>query len=516
MAPGVRVVNAPAGVATRPTRRLVWRPMSDVHAPSGAHLVGASIPRSGHHFLVDLLRQLLGETLRYCEFYEEPGCCRRVPCVAPSDAAVRFQKHHDLDLALATDLPGVTYVVQTRDPVMSTLSDRELLAQIEGEARAADGDEAVLWLGRKASYYQRFVEKWGPRSGPSHLQLPYDVFVADPAAALQRVTRACGLAVSDARVADAVAAVAGNRAAPVAAPTERFTRRTRTESRYLDATLLAGFESLLLDRLPALRAGRRLPLVDYRSSPVTWVYASEQARAEGDLLGALGHLDAARALAPRNRHLLGVRAELLAALGRVEEAVAAALAAVELAPDDVLALRRLSDLQLRRSREELTRARAVGERLVRLRPDDAGDRVHLATICLRLGDRAAAADHAQRAVAAGSRDAYVWRYASEVLAGCGRSDAALAAVGGAIELAPYVGEFHHHLANLLTLAGRRAEAAAAHRRALALEPERADWHWKYVEDLLAGDERGAAATALQTAVARFPGDGRFAAQRARL
>jgi tetratricopeptide (TPR) repeat protein len=115
-----------------------------------------------------------------------------------------------------------------------------------------------------------------------------------------------------------------------------------------------------------------------------------------------------------------------------------------------------------------------------------------------------------------SRDAYVWRYASETLAACGQGDAAIAAVQGAIERAPYVGEFHHHLANQLALAGRIDEAAAAHRRALALEPDRADWHWKHVEDLLRAGATAEADAALRVALERFPTDRRLIAQRARL
>lgn len=492
--------------------------MHDGDAPAGAHVVGASIPRSGHQCLVELLQKLLGDAFRYCEFYAAPGCCGRVPCVVPMTppARVRFQKHHDLALDLPADLPGVLYLVQTRDPVMSTLSDREHIARLEGEARAADRDESVLWLGCKASYYQRFVEKWVERPPARHVHLAYDDLVADPAAALRRVIDACGVTAPDARLAAAVTAVAGHRAARRDEVPEPFARRLRTDSPYLAPDLLAAFESLLLDRLPALRPGRRLADVDYRHSAVTRVYEAEQARAAGDLLGALAHLDAARALEPRNRFLLGARADLLAHMGRIDDAVVAATAAAELAPDDVLALRRLSDLHAARAPADLVRPRALAERLVALRPDDPGQRVHLASICLRLGDAAAAAAHARHAAGAQTRDAYVWRHASEVLASCAEVDVALEAARGAIALAPYVGEFHHHMANLLTRLGRADEAAAAHRRALELEPDRADWHWKYVEDLLGAGATADADAALRAALTRFPADRRLVAQRARL
>ena len=89
------------------------------------HLVGASIPRSGHHFLVQILQQLLGPAFAHCEFYGPDDCCRSIPCRRFGDVQLFFQKNHDLDLTLPASLEGVTYVVQYRDPVMSALSDRE-------------------------------------------------------------------------------------------------------------------------------------------------------------------------------------------------------------------------------------------------------------------------------------------------------------------------------------------------------------------------------------------------------
>lgn len=480
--------------------------------PEVTRLIGASIPRAGHHFLVDLMRVLLEDALFYCEFYAEPDCCRLVPCVRGEGRRVVFQKHHDLDLDLRPDLPGVLYVVQTRDPVMSALSDREHMAQLEGEERAGDRDAYVVWLGRKAFYYEGFVEKWvrQPRAG---LVVEYDDLVADPAAALRRVTAACGLAIDDARVDAAVAAVAGVRAAPRQDPNERFTRRTLPASRFLDPDLLPAFESLLLDRLPELRPRRRLEAVGHGEHPVACVYLAERARAAGDHAESLRQIDRALAYEPRNRHLLGERAVILNRLGRTRLAVAAASAASALAPDDPACLRRLSDLHVRSANETLGEARAVAERLVALRPGDPGHLIHLATICLRLDDGTAALGYVQRALAVGSGDPYVWRYASEILKACRRWDEAVGAAERAIALAPHTGELHHHHANVLMLAGRPAEATAAHRRALELEPDRANWHWKLVNDLLTAGERDAAREAADVALARFPDDPRFVAHR---
>ncbi len=476
------------------------------------HLIGVSIPRSGHHFLVDLLRTLLPEDFRYCEFYAQPECCRMVPCARPPAARIFYQKHHDLDLALPTALAGVRWVVQVRDPVMSTLSDREHIVRYGTEERAADRDEYVVWLGQKAYYYERFFEKWVLPGAADRVVIDYDDLVAQPAHVLRRLTTLCDVAVDDERIIDAVAAIAGNRADPRNGVEEPFTRRTLPASRFLDPALLPAFESLLLDRIARLRPKRRLDVADYADHPVTAVYGAMRARATGDLDEALRQIDRAVALEPRNRHVLRLRADLLASMGRLADAIETATAACALAPDDDGGLRQLSDLHVQRSIDDLRRARPLAERLVALRPEDAGHRIHLATILRRLGDHAGAHAHARRALGTHVMDPYVWRYASEALAACGDRQGAIEAVRGAIARAPGIGEFHHHLANLLTLDGRAADAAASHARAIALDPDQPAWHWKYGEDLRLAGELDAARAVVQAALARFPRDPLLVAQ----
>jgi tetratricopeptide (TPR) repeat protein len=480
------------------------------------HLIGVSIPRSGHHFLVDLLRTLLPDDFRYCEFYAADDCCRRVPCTRHGNARVFYQKHHDLDLSLPTALTGVRYVIQVRDPVMSTLSDREHIARHEGEKRATDRDEFLVWLGQKAAYYERFFEKWVlPRAG-ERIVIDYDDLLAQPAHVLRRLTTACGVDIDDERIVDAVAAISSVRSADRPGVAEAFTRRTLPTSRFLDPSLLPAFESLLLDRIARLRPKQRLETVDYTDHPVTLVYLAERARAAGDLDEAVHEIDRAIRIEPRNRHLLLVRVAILSAMNRTADAMATATAACELAPDDDLCLRKLSDLHLSRSNDDLLRARALADRLVALQPGDPGHRTHLATILRRLGDHAAARDQALRALGAQPRDPYVWRYASEVLVACQDRAGAIDAVRGAIGLAPEVGEFHHHLANLLASDGRIADAAASHARAIALDPDQRAWHWKYGEDLRQAGDVAGAREVVQAALARFPGDPRLAAQLDRL
>jgi tetratricopeptide (TPR) repeat protein len=473
-----------------------------------AHVVGVSIPRSGHHFLVSLLRETFGAAFRYCEFYTPRDCCRSLPCTRGGDEEVFFQKNHDLELAVPTDLRDVVYAVQYRDPVMALLSDREYLATMEGEERAGDRDEYVVWLGRKAFHFDRFFDKWLRPARPHDVRIDYDDLVADPAGVLQRLCTACGCDVPRATLAAAVERAAPTRAffppranAPQKTP---FVRRAVDTSRFYDAALLPAVESLLLDRIGELAAKRRLERADYRGHPVACVFFAEDARRRGDLAAALEQIDRAIASEPRNAHLVAERCDALCALGRVDDAVAAAARAVELAPANVELLRRLSDVHVRAARSHLADARRLAELLVELRPDDPGSRVHLAYLLLQLGETGGAQLHANRALQLGSRDPDAWRVASEIFASCQNWPAAIEAVRGAIAIKPAFPEYHHHLANLLTLAGRNDEAEAEHRRAIALAPDRPGWRWKLAEDLRLAHREADALVVVREALTAFP------------
>lgn len=71
------------------------------------HLEVKSIPRSGLHYLLARLRERIGDGFRFCEWYQEPGCCRRMPCELAchmiggkngTGPILRVVKSHDFDL----------------------------------------------------------------------------------------------------------------------------------------------------------------------------------------------------------------------------------------------------------------------------------------------------------------------------------------------------------------------------------------------------------------------------------
>lgn len=168
-----------------------------------------SLPRTGHHHLRQLLQSAHGNGFSCCELYQEPGCCRKMPCNAEpwwSQARrlghdhVRLIKSHDFSLTDPTyhTLAGVVRLVQVRRPFPLLASwlelkhlhvNREMLerhgidpkriylyheaALVESSWRLIDEfgtamkpDLAMQWLGEKTTYIIGFLNKWLPMSSP--------------------------------------------------------------------------------------------------------------------------------------------------------------------------------------------------------------------------------------------------------------------------------------------------------------------------------------------------------------
>jgi hypothetical protein len=172
-----------------------------------------SLPRSGLHYLVASLGSALGPAFDSCEWYQEPGCCHRMPCTFTEYASgtgavkVRLTKSHDLDLADPVYPPrgAVRRLVLVRDPLY-VLTSYFLLDALETHREAMEEGgldirklyyrheppvvrraHAILarvyrppepgavraWLDRRAEYVTRFVAKWSPPQGQAEI-LHYD------------------------------------------------------------------------------------------------------------------------------------------------------------------------------------------------------------------------------------------------------------------------------------------------------------------------------------------------------
>lgn len=137
--------------------------MSEAGAPN-IFLLGVSIPRSGHHFLATLLEQALGADIRYCEDHSKDDCCKDVPCSRARQHRVIYQKNHDMELTLDANLPGVSYLVQFREPIPAVVSDRELFAAVYGShSRRTRRSTCCSWPRRPRTTRGSTTNGCGPR-----------------------------------------------------------------------------------------------------------------------------------------------------------------------------------------------------------------------------------------------------------------------------------------------------------------------------------------------------------------
>lgn len=218
---------------------------------SPAILIGASIPRSGHHFLERTLQRYFGARLHYCEFYTPRQCCRQIPCTKRGDFDIIFQKNHDHDMALDPAIPGVTYVIQHRHPVPNMASGWELsskpgIGAVSAEYRATR-DHFAWWLARRAIYYRRFHDKWVVRQPANAIRIDYDDLRRDTAGQVAALIRAVGDAVDEPRLARAITAAGAVRATAG----EPFTPRQVDVAALPCPHLAAAFEEHVLRHGPA-------------------------------------------------------------------------------------------------------------------------------------------------------------------------------------------------------------------------------------------------------------------------
>lgn len=188
-----------------PTSRYLDAPriLVEREAPPFVLLDSKSLPRSGLHYLKTALEKRLGDRFSFCEWYQEPGCCRGQPCKLTGfleeqyrshGPSVRLVKSHDFELndRIVPTSFSLRRLVLKRDPLFiltswfvlnQLLSHRECLrnAGIHMEKIWWQHEPAVLamaysildenfhppsqheldaWLNQKTRYIQEFHKKW--------------------------------------------------------------------------------------------------------------------------------------------------------------------------------------------------------------------------------------------------------------------------------------------------------------------------------------------------------------------
>lgn len=162
-----------------------------------------SLPRSGLHYFKSVLEKILGSRFSFCEWYQEVGCCRSMPCAVTSfirrskeDHVPRFRliKSHDFELNDPDFPPAGTVrrVILYRDSIFQLTSwflldqlnvyraelnrcginlnqiflrhDPEVLedayAVLDDCYVAPTLDELENWIARKKEYIKGFALKW--------------------------------------------------------------------------------------------------------------------------------------------------------------------------------------------------------------------------------------------------------------------------------------------------------------------------------------------------------------------
>lgn len=172
-------------------------------APPFILIDSKSIPRSGLHYMKNTFARLLGDSFSFCEWYQEPGCCRKMPCALTGYAQqckrtqtprLRLQKSHDFELTdpVFTPIYSVQRVILVRNPIflltswfaLDQLTQYELALQklginmekiwISHEPEVLSTAYQVMndtfiapstkvlneWMEEKTSYISGFLEKW--------------------------------------------------------------------------------------------------------------------------------------------------------------------------------------------------------------------------------------------------------------------------------------------------------------------------------------------------------------------
>ena len=179
----------------------------DSDLPDFVLVESKSLPRSGHHYLKNLLHTVTNGQFSYCESYHEPGCCKANPCGVNAYwhyarlkqvNHLRLIKSHDflLNNKIFNCMPGMYRLIQIREPFDLLVSWLEL-AQLEVNkvdlkennidlqriylyhetsllqsaweiidsiGKTMNAEQSKEWLISKKHYINSFLAKWVPIS----------------------------------------------------------------------------------------------------------------------------------------------------------------------------------------------------------------------------------------------------------------------------------------------------------------------------------------------------------------
>ena len=262
------------------------------------HVLGVSMPRSGHHFFEMILKNVLGGQFGYCEFYEK-GCCKSIPCTSKTkndllDGGLFLQKSHDFDFRDPIIIPGAYRIVQYRSPVPRSLSNYELYLR-DG---AKDDNIATFrrFLVDEALYFYKFYEKWIAKASPEIYTLSYEELTADPFRAVLRFFGHIEYHVDADQVSEGIAKSVGHRGRD----NTPFSLSDVFSHRYASYPVLANFEEITLSNCPGYFPLRHFPRANADQSLIGKMFYAMKALREEEYDAAISFAQSGYAEDPQD------------------------------------------------------------------------------------------------------------------------------------------------------------------------------------------------------------------------
>jgi hypothetical protein len=239
-----------------------------------AHVLGVSMPRSGHHLLEMILKNTLGDKFSYCEFYEE-SCCKFIPCQSKASKVLVgnklfLQKSHDFDLSDPIWIPRSFRVVQYRSPVSRSLSNYELYLRNGAEDNIGTFRRFLV---DEALYFCKFYKKWIERPSAKILILTYEELTADPLRALVHFFRFIKLPVDIDKLSEGIAQSIGRRGRDNAP----FIPNEVLSHRYAKYPVLANFEQIIIRNCSGYFPIRYFSSADPDNSQIGIIFRAKKA-----------------------------------------------------------------------------------------------------------------------------------------------------------------------------------------------------------------------------------------------
>ncbi len=261
------------------------------------HVLGVSMPRSGHHLFEMILKNALGNRVGYCEFYEK-GCCKSIPCKSNDKQEMESydlfcQKSHDFDLSDPILASGTFRVVQYRSPVPRSLSNYELYLRNGAEDNVRTFRRFLV---DEALYFCKFFKKWVETRSPHLFVLTYERLTADPLGAALDFFQFVQLPISNDQLSSGIEKSIGRRGRD----NEAFIPNDVFSHRYANEPVLANFEQIVLANCPGYFPVRHFRSTEPDHSLIGKIFYAKKAIQEEDYRTAISLANSAYSEDPQD------------------------------------------------------------------------------------------------------------------------------------------------------------------------------------------------------------------------